>query len=60
MGNLSTELFTISPFANTLLTDLALESLKYENLGDDIQTDMLCISYSTPDIAGHEFGPYSL
>ena len=60
MGNLSTELFTISHFANTLLTDLALESLKYENLGDDIQTDMLCISYSTPDIAGHEFGPYSL
>lgn len=56
----SNQLFTISPFANTLLTDLALESLKNENLGNDQQADMLCISYSTPDIAGHAFGPYSL
>ena len=62
MGNeaLANQLFTISPFANTLLTDLALESLKNEKLGEDLQTDMLCISYSTPDIAGHAFGPYSL
>ncbi len=56
----SSQLFTISPFANTLLTDFALESLKNENLGNDQQADMLCISYSTPDIAGHAFGPYSL
>lgn len=62
MGNEASanQLFTISPFANTLLTDLALESLKNEKLGEDLQTDMLCISYSTPDIAGHAFGPYSL
>ena len=62
MGNEASanQLFTISPFANTLLTDLALESLKNEKLGEDLQTDILCISYSTPDIAGHAFGPYSL
>lgn len=52
--------FTISPAANSLLTDLAIDALKNESLGKDDQTDMLCLSYSTPDIAGHSFGPYSL
>ena len=52
--------FTITPFANTLLTDLALELIQQEHLGKNEATDMLCISYSTPDIAGHAFGPYSL
>ena len=59
-GKPSPNLFTISPFANTLLTDLALEAVNQEKLGADAQADMLCISYSTPDIAGHSFGPYSL
>ncbi len=53
-------LFTYTPFSNTLLTDLALEAATKENLGKDNQTDFLCISYSTPDIAGHAFGPYSV
>ena len=52
--------FTITPFANTLLTDLALELIQQERLGKNEATDMLCVSYSTPDIAGHAFGPYSL
>ena len=34
--------------------------MKNENMGQDDQTDMLCISYSTPDIIGHAFGPYSV
>jgi predicted AlkP superfamily pyrophosphatase or phosphodiesterase len=59
-GKLNTQYFTVSPFANTLLTDFAMESISNESLGSDKQTDMLCISYSTPDIAGHTFGPYSL
>jgi predicted AlkP superfamily pyrophosphatase or phosphodiesterase len=54
------QIFTSTPFANTYLTDFALKSLKNEQLGQDEQTDMLCISYSTPDIAGHAFGPYSV
>lgn len=54
------QVFTATPFANTYLTDLALASLKNEDLGKDEQTDVLCISYSTPDIAGHSFGPYSV
>jgi len=54
------ELFVYTPFANTYLTDFAIESIDNEDLGKDGQTDMLCISYSTPDILGHAFGPYSV
>lgn len=56
----SFQLFTTTPFANTFLTDFALQALQSEELGKDAQTDMLCISFSTPDIAGHAFGPYSV
>jgi arylsulfatase A-like enzyme len=58
-GASANSLFTISPQANELLTDLAISALEQENLGQDQFTDFLCISYSTPDIAGHAFGPYS-
>lgn len=53
-------LFTYTPFCNTYLTNFALKSIENESLGEDNTTDMLCISYSTPDIAGHAFGPYSV
>ena len=59
-GTVDYSLFTYMPFANTYLTDFAIRSIKAEQLGQDQQTDMLCISYSTPDIAGHAFGPYSV
>lgn len=59
-GKANYELFVETPFANSYLTDLAINSLKGECLGTDQQTDMLCISYSTPDIVGHSFGPYSI
>jgi predicted AlkP superfamily pyrophosphatase or phosphodiesterase len=53
-------LFTATPYANTYLADFAIQSIDAEQLGKDQQTDMLCISFSTPDIAGHTFGPYSV
>ena len=52
--------FVVTPFANTQLTDFATTAIVQEALGKREATDLLCISYSTPDIAGHEFGPYSL
>jgi len=55
----STQLFPYTPFANTYLTDFAVRAIDGEQLGNDEVTDMLCISYSTPDIIGHAFGPYS-
>jgi predicted AlkP superfamily pyrophosphatase or phosphodiesterase len=59
-GQPNFNLFTSTPFANTYLTDFAVESIYNEMLGQDGQTDFLCISYSTPDIVGHAFGPYSV
>jgi arylsulfatase A-like enzyme len=53
-------LFTITPAANTFLTDFAIRALSKEQLGKHATTDFLTISYSTPDIAGHAFGPFSL
>ncbi|MBM3165304.1 MAG: alkaline phosphatase family protein [Bacteroidetes bacterium] len=52
--------FVVTPFANTQLTDLAKKAIIAEQLGKRNATDFLCISYSSTDIAGHEFGPYSL
>jgi hypothetical protein len=37
-----------------------MNAITSEKLGTDAQTDMLCISYSTPDIAGHSFGMQSV
>lgn len=53
-------LFPYTPFANTFLADFAIESIDSEGLGKDGQTDMLCISFSSTDIIGHAFGPYSV
>ncbi len=59
-GKNNFSLFTVTPFANTYLTNFAIQAMTSENLGMDTQTDMLCISYSTPDIAGHSFGMRSV
>lgn len=45
-----------TPFANTMLTDFAIELMKNERLGEDPHTDFLTISYSSTDYAGHNFG----
>jgi predicted AlkP superfamily pyrophosphatase or phosphodiesterase len=53
------KLFTYLPEANTFLTDFALEMINHEQLGKDKTSDFLCVSYSSTDILGHAFGPYS-
>lgn len=54
------DIFPYTPFANTYLKDFAMASIDAEGLGKDDQTDMLCISFSSTDIIGHAFGPYSV
>jgi len=49
-----------SPAGNTLLTEFAIDAVKNESLGSDEETDMLTISYSVTDKAGHIFGPNSV
>ena len=54
------QVFWLTPFANTATKDFALEAMRKEGLGKDSYTDMLCVSFSTPDVAGHTFGPQSV
>ncbi|WP_367914745.1 alkaline phosphatase PafA [Leadbetterella sp. DM7] len=49
-----------TPHGNTLTKEMALEALKHENLGKGPATDFLAISFSSPDYAGHGFGPNSV
>lgn len=49
-----------SPFGCTLTKDLALAAIEGEQLGKRNATDFLAISFSSPDIIGHQFGPTSI
>jgi predicted AlkP superfamily pyrophosphatase or phosphodiesterase len=48
-----------SPLANSLLTDLAIETIKNTGIGTGNYPDFLAISYSSTDAVGHLFGPLS-
>jgi predicted AlkP superfamily pyrophosphatase or phosphodiesterase len=49
-----------TPYGNTITKDMAIACLKNEKLGKDEYTDLLTISFSSPDIIGHEYGPRSV
>ncbi|HMJ25635.1 MAG TPA: alkaline phosphatase family protein [Pyrinomonadaceae bacterium] len=48
-----------TPFSNDLLIAFAEEAITNEKLGENAQTDMLTVSFSSNDYVGHRFGPYS-
>ncbi|QQS45124.1 MAG: alkaline phosphatase family protein [Acidobacteriota bacterium] len=52
-------LFQATPFANDYLVDFAKAAIEAEKLGTDEVTDLLAISFSSNDILGHAYGPYS-
>jgi predicted AlkP superfamily pyrophosphatase or phosphodiesterase len=58
--NYDFELLSYTPFSNDYLTELAKAAIDGEKLGADQWTDFLAISYSAPDIIGHQFGPQSI
>ncbi len=45
-----------TPFGNSLTLDFAMEAIEAEELGSDIITDFLAISFSSTDYVGHKFG----
>jgi predicted AlkP superfamily pyrophosphatase or phosphodiesterase len=51
------DLLSYTPWGNTWTTDLALAALDGEDMGRDSITDLLAVSYSSPDILGHRVGP---
>jgi predicted AlkP superfamily pyrophosphatase or phosphodiesterase len=50
------EILKISAYGNDITTDFALAAIEGEQLGKDNHTDVLALSYSTPDYVGHNFG----
>lgn len=49
-----------TPFGNVVLTQLAMELIEQESLGRDSIMDFLSVSFSSPDIIGHAYGPNSI
>ncbi|WP_010181631.1 alkaline phosphatase PafA [Aquimarina agarilytica] len=54
------DILKVSPFGNTLVTDFAIKAIEKELLGQDTYTDVITISYSSPDYIGHNFGVNSV
>lgn len=48
-----------TPFADLYLADLAIAAAKHFQLGQRNATDFLAVSFSSLDVAGHQFGPRS-
>jgi predicted AlkP superfamily pyrophosphatase or phosphodiesterase len=48
-----------TPHGNNLVIDIAKQALINEKLGADSITDLLAVSFSSPDYIGHSFGPNS-
>ncbi|MBK8503590.1 MAG: alkaline phosphatase family protein [Saprospiraceae bacterium] len=53
-------LLPATPFGNTLLFDFAKATLESENMGKDDIVDLLAMSFSSTDYAGHQFGNFSV
>ncbi|TDQ16256.1 type I phosphodiesterase/nucleotide pyrophosphatase [Algoriphagus boseongensis] len=49
-----------TPFGNSLTVDFAMAAIEGEKLGQRGVTDMLAVSFSSPDYIGHRFGPSSV
>ncbi len=50
----------VTPYGNTLTMEMAEAAVTGEQLGTGTTTDMLAVSFSTPDYIGHTFGPNSV
>ena len=48
-----------TPYGNNLVLDIATKTLINEKMGLDDITDLLAVSFSSPDYIGHAFGPNS-
>lgn len=53
-------LLATTPFGNTLTFEMAYAAIEGEQLGQRGETDLLAISFSSPDYIGHRFGPTSV
>ncbi|MCC5941968.1 MAG: alkaline phosphatase family protein [Balneolaceae bacterium] len=52
-------IFANTPFGDTYTFEMAYAAIEGEELGRDEYTDLLAISFSSPDHIGHRYGPAS-
>ncbi|MCJ7467380.1 MAG: alkaline phosphatase family protein [Maribacter sp.] len=50
------EILKSTPFGNSMTADFAIAALEAEDLGGDMITDFLAISFSSTDYVGHKYG----
>lgn len=50
------DILKYSPYGNSIVTDFAMRAIKAEQLGQDSDTDVLTVSFSSTDYIGHNFG----
>ena len=53
-GNYSVLRYT--PYGNTMVTNFAIRTMDAMQMGEDDDTDFMCISYSATDYCAHQFG----
>ncbi len=49
-----------TPYGNSLTLEFAKAAIEGEQMGMDSIPDLLALSFSSPDYAGHQFGPHSV
>src|SRR5690606_20207209 len=54
------EVIKYTPHGNSITKDFAIEAIKSEKLRQRGVSDILSISFSSTDYAGHAFGPRSI
>ncbi len=52
-------LIRYTPYGNEFTLDFALEAIKNMELGADAYPDFLCLSFSSTDYCGHQFGVHA-
>ncbi|WP_034057420.1 alkaline phosphatase PafA [Lacinutrix jangbogonensis] len=50
------DIIKATPFGNSIVADFAIQAITAEQLGQDNFTDVLTVSFSSPDYVGHNFG----
>lgn len=53
------DILKATPFGNTLTASFARAAIEGEQLGQDAFCDLLCLSFSSTDYVGHQFGIHS-
>lgn len=51
--------FETTPLGNQLVVEFAEAAIEGESLGSTARPDVLSVSFSSTDLCGHKFGPYS-